>query len=235
MAVNLFICPTLVASSTIAPAEFSDALAGGGSGLNLGQVSNGLYSPIVNQATNDGAQLVYLSHNATIDPITDVKVYINTFSQTYGGAVSAASDYTSIKNEGQLSTSNTGDKNNSNGTSSGLWVDFKWDVSQTNQFDIATRGTEVKIFGDNGTDGISVVSAFPMIAASAMYAANSSSEAVPSAAVSGKIGKSSGTGYAGDSVLGNRAKIRKRVYLRSAFPDGGIFQVDYIYRFSFSA
>lgn len=235
MAVNLFICPTLVASDTTAPAEFSDALAGGGTGLNLGQVSNGLYSPIVNQSTNDGAQLVYLSHDATIDPITDVKVYINTFSQTYGGAVSAASDYTSIKNEGQTSTASAGDKNNSNGTSSGLWVDFKWDVSQTNQFDIASRGSEVKIFGDGGTDGIDAASAFPMITAAMLYAANSSTEAAPSAAESGKIGKSSVSGYAGDSVLGNRAKIRKRVYLRSAFPDGGIFQVDYIYRFSFSA
>ena len=62
MAVNLFICPTLVASDTSSPSEFSDALSGGGSGLSLGQVANSLYAPIVDQATNDGAQIIYLSH-----------------------------------------------------------------------------------------------------------------------------------------------------------------------------
>ena len=234
MAVSLFVCPTLAASDTSAPAEFSDALAGGGQGLNLGQVANGLYAPIVDQVTNDGAQSIYISHDATIDPVTDVKVFISEFSQTYGGAVGSASDLASIISEGQTSSSGAGDKNNANGTSSGLWVDLKWDVSTTNQFDIATRSTEVKIFGDNGTDGIDADSAFTLPAASMLYAANSSSEAAPNTPEAGKIGISAG-GFSGDFTLGNRAKIKSRIYLRSAFPDGGVFQFDYTFRYSFTA
>lgn len=234
MAVSLFVTPTLAASSTTSPQEFSDSLAGGGTGINLGQVANGLYAPIVDQATNDGAQVVYLSHNAAIDPITDVKVFISQYSQTYGGAVSSLSNYTQIKAEGQTSTSGTGDKNNSNGTSSGLWVDFDQDVSQSNQFDIATRPSEVKIFGKSDL-GIDALTAYALPVSASMYAATSASEAIPSAPVAGKIGKSSGTGFGGDSALGNRAKFRTRIYLRSAFPDGGIYQVDYSIRYSFTA
>lgn len=234
MAVSLFVSPTLAGSSTTAPSEFSDSLAGGGTGINLGQVANGLYAPIVDQATNDGAQTVYLSHNATIDPVTDLKVFISQYSQTYGGAVSSLSDYTKIKAEGQTSTSGTGDKNNSNGTSSGIWIDFDADVSQSNQFDIATRPSDVKIFGKSNL-GIDATSAYAFPASSAVYAATSASEAIPSAPVAGKIGKSSETGFGGNAELGNRAKFRTRVYLRSAFPDGGVFQVDYSIRYSFTA
>ena len=235
MAVSLFICPTLADSDTTAANEFSDALAGGGAGMNLGQVANGLYAPIVDQGTNDGAQSIYISHDATIDPITDLKVYLSQFGQSYGGAVSAASDYASMLAEGNTSTSSAGDKNNGNGTSSGLWMDFKWDVSTTNQFDIATRSAEVKIFGDNTTDGIDAASAFDVQSISMLYAANSSTEAAPNTPETGKIGVSSGSGFSGDFTLGNRAKVRTRIYLRSAFPDGGIFQVDYTFRYSFTA
>lgn len=235
MAVNLFVCPTLVASDTSAPSEFSDSLAGGGSGLNLGQVANGLYAPIVDQGLNQGAQLVYLSHDATIDPVTDVKIYIGQYSGTYGGAVSAASDFSSIVAEGQNSSATTGDKNNSNGTASGVWIDFQWDVSETNQFDIATRATDVKIFGDNGTDGIDAASAFDLPTSSMLYAANSASEAAPNTPEAGKIGISTGGGFGGDFTLGNRAKVRNRIYLRSTFPDGGIFQYDTLFRYSFTA
>jgi hypothetical protein len=54
-------------------------------------------------------------------------------------------------------------------------------------------------------------------------------ENAPSAPVDGKIGIST------DNVLGNRAKLRFRIYLREAFADGGIFQAALIARFSYTA
>lgn len=234
MAVDLYITGTLVNSDTSSPTEFADALGGGDTGLNLGQCANGEYSPIVDQNTNDGAQIIYLSHNATIDPIVDLKVYIDDYSGVYGGAVSAASDYSSIKAEGLGSTKTTGDKNNANGTSSGVWMDFNWDVSQSNQFDVANFPNDVKIFGDSN-NGISPNTAYTVPAAAMLYAADSSTEAIPSAPADGKIGKSLAGGFGDDSTLGNRAKMRTRVYLKQAFTEGGIFQFDYAFRYSYTA
>lgn len=237
MAVTLYVTESLANSNPNTPTEFADALAGGGTGIDLGQVVNGQFGPIVNQSTNDGAQVVYLSHDAEIDPITNLKVYLGQFSQTYGGANTAAGDYTALKAEGNTSTAGSGDKNNGNGTASGIWVDFDWDVSQTNQFDIFTRSSLVKIFGDNTTDGIDEASAYSFPTDAFLYTSDGIAETAPSAAQAGKIGTSNAdtTGVGGDSVLGNRAKVRIRSYLRTAFADGGIYQADLVFRFSYTA
>lgn len=211
-------------SESLDGAAVADSLAGGGTGLDLGSVTNGAYAPLISQPSNTGKQDLYVSHDAVVDPITDFKVYIDQFSQSYGGANSAANDYTSIKSEGNTSGSS---KNNGDGLSSGLWMEMDADVSTTNQFDIATRSTLVKIFGDGGTDGIDLASAFLVKADAMVY--DAPGETVASAPVDGQIGK------AADTVLGDSAHLAFRIYLRSAFPDGGIFQFDTIFSFAFTA
>lgn len=101
------------------------------------------------------------------------------------------------------------------------------DASTTNQFDQASFPSLVKIYGDNGTDGIDLASAF-QVAADAMVL-DSGGETLASAPVAGQIGIDN------DAVLGDNAKLKLRAYLRSAFPDGGIVQWEYVIAYSFTA
>ena len=223
MAVNLVI------SETLDGAQVADALAGGGTGLDLGQVQNGEWSPRVPPSSNnEGKQDLYIQHDAVVDPITDVKLFMQEFGVgtgfTYGGADSAAGDFTSLKNLADASGSS---KNNADGLSGGLWVEFDADVSQVNQFDQATRPTLVKIFGDGLTDGIDLASAFQIPTDSMVY--NAPPETLASAAVAGSIGK------AGDTVLGDAAHIALRIYLPQSQTDGGIFQGELVTAYSFTA
>ena len=59
----------LTVSETINGAAFSDALAGGGIGIDLGSVITGQYTPIISQPANSGQQDIFIRHDATIDPI----------------------------------------------------------------------------------------------------------------------------------------------------------------------
>lgn len=217
---------TLTVSETFLGAAFNDALAGGGSGIDLGSVINGAYTPLVDQPTNDGQQNVFIRHNATIDPIEDVKTFIQQFSQTYGGADTPANDLATLVAKGQASSSS--DANNDDGLAGGLHIEMQWNVSQANQFEPSRIGNQVRIYGDAGTDGISLASAFDMIAA-AMVRNNAGNEAAPSAAVLGKIGKS------GDTVLGEAAHVRLRFFLEQAASTGGIIQFDWVIAYSFTA
>lgn len=229
MAVTLFVQS---AKSAAGANVFADSLAGGGTGIDFGQVVNGQYAPIIDQPTNDGALAVYFNHDAVVDPITNLKLYLGSYTLTgftYGGAASAASNLSDILAEGQASDESAGAKNNSNGLAGGLWFDQEWNVSQANQFDIATRSANVKIFGNGGTQGIDAASAFLIGADAMLYSADDAAEVDATTPVAGSIGKNN------DTVLGDYAKLRFRVYLRTAFPDGGIFQAALVARFSFTA
>ena len=228
MAVTLYVQS---AKSAAGASVFADALAGGGTGIDYGQVTNGTYAPIIDQPTNDGALVMFINHNATIDPITNVKMYVGSYTLTgnsYGGAVSAANDITKLTTAGSTSDVSSGAKNNSNGLAGGLWVDFQWDVSTANQFDIATRSANVKIFGRGGL-GIDAATAYTIGADAMLYSSNDVLEVDATTPVAGSIGKNN------DPVLGDYAKIRSRIYLAAAFPDGGIFQASLVFRFSFTA
>lgn len=220
---------SLTISETLSGAALSDALAGGGTGLDLGSCANNSYAPVVLKSGNTGRQDLYIRHNATIDPITDVKFYLGVYGgitgYTYGGARTAAGDYTDIKALGNASGSS---KNNGDGLSGGIWIDQRWNVTDANQFDIATYPTKVKIFGDNGTDGIDLASAFGLITDAMVYD-NASVETAATVPVAGKIGKS------GDTVLGDQAHVRLRVYLPSAHAEGGIYQVELVTAYSYTA
>jgi hypothetical protein len=227
----------LTVSETLGGAEVADSLAGAGTGVDLGQCVNGQYSPIVDQTLNTGAQVLYLRHNAVVDPITNLKIYLDSYSRTgftYGGAATAASDYNSLKAEGSASDVTAAAKNNSNGLAGGIWMEQQYDVASSNQFDIATaRGVDpatkyVQIFGKSA-QGIDEATAYGVIKEACLYTPDNLAENAPSAPVDGKIGIST------DTVLGNRAKLRFRIYLREAFADGGIFQAALIARFSYTA
>lgn len=227
----------LTVSETLGGANVSDALAGGGTGVDLGQVTNGGYAPLIDQNLNQGAQLLYIRHDAVIDPITEVKIYLDSYAETgftYGGANSAANNLSSILAEGASTDISSGAKNNSNGLAGGLWMDMDYDINDTNQFDIAgTRGGDpgtkyVKVFGRSG-QGQSAATAFDLIKESCLYTPDNVAENAPTLPVDGKIGKST------DTVLGNRAKLRVRIYLKTAFADGGIFQLAKVFRYSYTA
>ncbi len=219
---------SLTISETLNGSAVADALAGGGTGVDFGSVVNGQYAPIINQTNNEGAQTLYIRHDAVIDPITDVKTFIQQYGTgtgfTYGGANSAASDIATLISEGNLSGSS---KNNADGQSSGIWVDMDADASTVNQFNQASFPAVVKVYGDNNTDGISLSSAFQVSSASMVV--NSGGETLATSPVSGQIGKS------GDLVLGDNAKLKFRAYLRSAFPSGGIVQFELVVSYSFTA
>lgn len=229
MAVTLYVQR---AKSAAGAQVYNDALAGGGTGIDFGQVVNGQYAPIIDAPTNTGAQVVFLSHDAVDNPITNVKLYVGSYALTgfsYGGAVSSANDLSKILAQGQASSESAAAKNNSDGTAGGLWMDMQHDVSTTNQFDISTRSSNVKIFGNGGTDGIDAASAFTLSADAMLYSADDTAEVDATTPVAGSIGKNN------DTVLGDYAKLRFRIYLTTGFPDGGRFQASLIVRYSFTS
>lgn len=218
----------LTVSESINGIAVSDSLAGGGSGVDLGSVVNGSYAPVILKSANTGAETLYVRHNATIDPITNFKMFIQQYGigtgYTYGGADTAANDYAALVSLGNGSGSS---KNNADNLSGGLWVDMDADASTTNQFDQANFPTKVKIFGDNNTDGIDLASAFTLKADALVY--DAPGETLASAAVDGKIGKAS------DTTLGDNAKIKFRIYLPLAYANGGIIQWETVFAYSFTA
>lgn len=219
-------------SENAAGSPLSDVLAGGEIGVDLGNVSNGSYTPIGSgQTTNDGKQDLFLSHDAVVDPIEDVKIFMQpitlalTSGNTYGGAKNATQDNADLIFMGNASG---GSKDNSDGLSGGIWAEFDWQVNNTNRFAQTSRPTLVKIFGDNNTDGINASSAFAVPVESMSYW-NGGIEAVASGPVAGKIGKTS------DTVLGNRAHIQTRIFVPSSWPDGGKVQWAWGVTFTFTA
>lgn len=218
----------LTISESLDGTQVVDSLAGGGTGFDLGSVVNGQYAPIISQGSNTGSQILYVRHSATIDPITEVGTFLQQYGVgtgfTYGGAATAAGNYTTMKNLGNASGSS---KNNGNGLSGGLWVDMDADASTTNQFDQASFPSLVKIYGDNLTDGIDLASAFTLESDALVYAAPA--ETLASAPVDGKIGKDN------DTVLGDNAKYKLRIYLPTSFADGGIHQGEWVNKYSYTA
>lgn len=221
MAVNLTI------SKTLSGAAAADALAGAGTGVDLGSVVNGEYAPIISKAANTGWQDLYIRHDAAVDPITDVGTFIAEYSQAYGGAAAnAAADLATLISKGNASGNSA---NNNDGLSSGLRIEHDADISGTlgaSAFD-GTRA-QVLIYGDNNTDGIDLASAFDLHVDAMVYD-NASTETDAGTPVTGQIGKS------GDTTLGDRAHVKLRYYLEDAAPDGGIIQWDWVIKYSFTA
>ena len=220
---------TLTVSETITGANASDTLAGGSTGLDLGQTTNGQYAPLILQSANTGHQDIFLRHNAVVDPITDVKFYIAQFSGVYGGAGTAAGDFTIVGNYGAADTGAT--TNNGDGLSRGSHIDMSWDVSVASQFGYSREASgQKRIFGKSysGNTGLSLALAFDMHVDAASYW-NGASEVDATTPVTGKIGKST------DTVLGNRGHIRNRFYLHTGETNGGVVQYDTTVSFAYTA
>jgi hypothetical protein len=218
----------LTVSETLDGSAVADALAGGGTGVDLGSVVNNSYAPVILKSANTGGQNLFIRTDAVIDPVTDVKTFIQTYGVgtgfTYGGADTAAGDFTTLKN---LANASGSSKNNGDGLSGGLWIDMDWDASTTNQFDQGSFPTLVKIYGDGLTDGIDLASAFTLKANAMVYAAPS--ETAASAPVDGQIG------IDGDTALGDNAHVKLRIYVPNSFSDGGIVQWEWVIAYSFTA
>ena len=225
MAVNLIV------SKTLSGAGAADSLAGGGSGVDLGSVVNSEYTPIISKAANTGWQALYIRNDATIDPITNVGTFISVYSQTYGGADSAANDYATVKAKGNASGNSA---NNGDGLSSGLRIEHDADLAGTlgaSAFD-GTRA-QVKIYGDNLTDGTSLATAFDLHVDALIF--DSNTHGTPGTAVDATTPVTGKIGIDGDSVLGDHALVKLRFYLETAAPDGGIIQWDWVIKYSFTA
>jgi hypothetical protein len=235
MAINLTISETLDGS------QIADALSGGGTGTDLGQVTNGGFSPITPPAVNNqGRQDWFIRHDALVDPITDTKVFLQEYGVgtgfTYGGpgSRSAAADFTTLQN---LANSSGGNKTNADGLSGGIWMEQEviTMISETNQFDQAGRPTFVKIFGDGLTDGVDLASAFVLNAAAMVIDSDQAQGGdgtagyIPTAPVAGEIG------IDGDTAKGDNAHLGFRIYTPSSFSDGGIFQTEIVVAYTFTA
>ena len=226
---------TLTVSETITGANASDTLAGGSTGLDLGQTTNGQYAPLTLQSANTGHQDIFLRHDAVVDPITDVKFYIAQFSGVYGGAGTAAADFTTVSNYGAADlAAGAATANNGDGLSRGSHIDMSWDVSVASQFGYARETSgQKRIFGSTnalygGKTGLSLALAFDMHVDAASYW-NGATEVDATTPVTGKIGKST------DTVLGNRGHIRNRFYLHTGETNGGVVQYDTVCSFAYTA
>lgn len=209
------------------PTQVSDALAGGGSGLDYGQVVNGSFSPVISQPSNTGYQPLFLSHNAVIDPIVEVKSYISAYTQAYGGAKTALLDIAELISKGQNDSEATA--NNNDGLSGGLRIEHAGqNIASLGASAFLPSRAQVKIYGNNGTDGIDLPSAFDLHVDACGHN-NAGVWTDASSPVAGKIGKSS------DTVLGNMAWIGMRFYLEDAAADGGIMQWDHVWSFAYTA
>lgn len=219
---------SLTVSESIDGGAVADALSGGGTGVDLGSVINSSFAPVTDKTLNQGEQSLYIRHDATIDPIKDVGFFLQTYGVgtgfSYGGADSAAADFTAMKSLGSASGSS---KNNADGLSGGIWIDMDFDSNDSTRFDISGFPTLVKIHGDNGTDGQDLASAFGLVTDAMVY--DAPGETAASSPVAGQIGK------AADTVLGTNAHINLRLYIPTAHPDGGIIQWEWVIKYSFTA
>jgi hypothetical protein len=221
VAVNLTISKTLGGSGV------ADVLAGGSSGLDLGQVINSEYVPIISKAANTGHQNIFVRHDATVDPIDDYKTFVAQYSGTYGGAVSAIADIATLIAKGQADNEATA--NNSDGLASGFRIEHAGrEIGTLGASAFLPSRAQVQIYGDSGTAGIDLASAFPLHV-DALVFNNAGSEVDATTPVTGKIGK------LGDTVLGDVAHVGVRFYLEDSAPDGGILQWDWVHAYSFTA
>jgi len=233
----------LTVSATWNGADFDDNLEAGGTGVDFGSVVNSQYAPIISQAANTGAKDVYVRHDATIDPVTSVKTFVQEYgvgtSFAYGGANSAAADYTKILNMGDSDAMGAGVNNNSDGLGNGLHIEMDWDVNTSNQFLGSRKGTFKQVYGSGGGaasgEGRDLATAFLMKADAMSNSQGTGSEIAPTASVDGTIGRAFTISPTEAAALGDLAHFKLRFYLRENEIEGGTLQWEYVIAYSFTA
>lgn len=237
-AVILSISPTAAATTNplTGNKDIADVLSGGDTGFDLGQASNGVYAPLSGpQSENGGSKDLYFSHNADVDPITNVGFYLAEFTGTYGGPGTISDDYNAFISEGQQDNGSTA--NNADGLSAGLHMDMAWQIGSSSAEDKAGQFSPARVTtGQKRIFGKSIalvqygIQEHPIgLHEDACFYWDGSTSSDASAPVAGKIGKST------DTVLGNRARIRLRYMLRTAASIGGILQANFVTLFSYTA
>jgi hypothetical protein len=211
-------------SKTFKGSAISDSLDGGGTGLDFTQIINGQYAPITNKSLNTGRQDLYISHNHT-SALVDCKLYLAEYgeesSNTYGGSDTKSNDFSQIVSLGNASGNS---KNNFDGLSGGLWIDFRANCTDSQQFDRANYPTKVLVFGTSNTLGIGIDEALPILTDSLIY--DNSGETLASSPIEGSIGET------GNTTLGDSAHVRLRMYLPNSFAESGVFQGELIFLYS---
>lgn len=236
---------SLTVSETIDGLAVADTLEGGGTGSDLGTVTNSGYAPRINKVANTGRLDLFCRHDGTAE-ITDFGSFIQEYgtdtSFAYGGGNTPTDDFTNIKNLGNASGDS---RNNANGLSGGLWIDMNANVAEVNQFDFTTNGYDsaggskggddtVRKYADNNIDGIDIESGFPMkdkamvIAADQGNGGDSGNGFIPDGPVEGTIGAT------GNTTFGDNAHLKLRMYLTETFSTGGLHQWEWVGAYSFS-
>lgn len=233
---------TFKVSITSLGSQVADPLSGGGTGYDIGVIRNGGYSGLVDKVANTGYNPFYLSHDAINDPVTNFAVFVEPYSQVYGGVRSANVDFAKLQS---LAEATDGSKNNLTGLAGGFAIDMDWDAIASNQFDYINFGpsADTIVTGAGGgivrylrrTDGGNLVdegsdltSRITLLASAAYYETGGGPTAA-SAPVDGTIGIST------DSVLGNRMLIKGRLYLPLAEIEGGETQFDLTTAFTYTS
>ena len=232
--------PVLITvSETYGGANFSDALEGGGSGIDYGSCINGQYAPIIDQTSNTGAKNIYIRHDATIDPITNVKTFVQQYGTgtgaAYGGANTAADDFTKLQALGVADNMGGGVANNSDGLGAGLHLDMDWDANETTPYFSGSRkGTLKQVFGDN-SNGVSLATAYPMLVDAMTNTQGTGVETAATGAIEGTIGRDFSVNAAEAALYGDRAHARSRFYLQTSETEGGVLQWEFVVAFSYTA
>lgn len=217
---------SITISETLDGVELADALVGDplAVGLDLGSVQNNSYAPLVDKSLNTGAQNLFVRHDATVDPITNCKWYLQAYGTTvswpYGGARTPALDIAALKALGDASGTS---KNNADGLSGGIWLDQKWDASSVQQFDAGV--SEVSIF--TTALGFSLATAIGIVKESMVY--DNTGETAATTPVDGVIGKNN------DTVHGDNSHQKERIFIPSAYAEGGYYQFEQVLAYSFTA
>lgn len=221
---------SLTIAETLHGSQAADTILGGAGqlGVDMGPVTPNNYAPLINKANNQGKLDLYVSHNGT-NPITAVSTFIQSFGTgtgyTYGGAATAAADYATLKSLGNSSGSS---KNNADGLSGGIWVDYRWNATDTTRFDRANFPTKIDVYGHNNTDGLNQASALTVLT-DAMVWSNGGIETAGSAPVAGQIG------HTGNTALGDSAHLQMRIYLPSSYSANGTVQFEFVLSYSFTS
>lgn len=183
---------SITASNVLGGTALADSLQGGGSGYQFGTTEAGV---------TPSNKLIYLRHDGSTF-ITNLSLYVKSYSQTYGGEYSASSDYAKVVEQG--------------GLGSGFQIDFDWDGVAFATFSTITSGV-----------GVSPETAIG-IPVSSIFQRNGGSPIAATAPVSEKLGASGDTTF-GDTVL---LKTRWLVPSNETQPGRRQIDLAFIYNFT---
>jgi hypothetical protein len=183
---------SIISSPAMGASQFADSLQGGGVGFQFGTSEASLPAPTRN---------IFLRHDG-VSKITNLAVYLKSYSQTYGGEYSASADLVKAIDQGNLG--------------SGFQIDFDWDGIDFTTYTVL-----------NSSIGISQETAIE-IPVTAILFNNGGTPATASGPVQGELG-AVGNSTLGDTV---KLKCRWVVPTGEPSPGRRQIDLAYIYNFT---